>query len=371
MLDTGQRDNFYDFARIVRRAESESPLGRLLVVYDYLEHGNGECFTVDSYVDIAKQMEYDDIPIYSASKVDPDDPSPPGQYRLTDVYDFRPRVEDASGTSATISVVAEVTSNTFDFFHRQFDGTGSSTVNFPPPGALLQSDFEYFLPKWALLHMNSSGDFIVTEGLSAEQPVRPKEPTNMMKLGEIFTPAYTFKPKDVRFNKTRNQRFTMKDIGKLQDRVDNLEYYTALSLLERDAEAFEIQDSNGLNRFKSGFVVDNFGGHRVGDVAHPDYKNSMDMQKKELRPQHYMKGVEVKEKLTTDAERAGSGYKKTGDLITLPYSEVLHEEQPYATRVERVTPVLLSNWVGHIDLDPASDEWFEVCLLYTSPSQRD
>ena len=40
--------------------------------------------------------------------------------------------------------------------------------------------------------------------------------------------------------------------------------YTALSLLERDAESFEVQDANGLNRFKSGFVVDNFGDTELG-----------------------------------------------------------------------------------------------------------
>ena len=40
----------------------------------------------------------------------------------------------------------------------------------------------------------------------------------------------------------------------------------------------EIQDANGLNRFKSGFVVDNFSGHRVGDVLHKDYEVAIDME---------------------------------------------------------------------------------------------
>ena len=48
-LDTGQRDNFYDIARIVRKPGSSAPLGRLLVVYDYFSHGAGDAFTVDSY----------------------------------------------------------------------------------------------------------------------------------------------------------------------------------------------------------------------------------------------------------------------------------------------------------------------------------
>ena len=39
---------------------------------------------------------------------------------------------------------------------------------------------------------------------------------------------------------------------------------------------------NGLNRFKSGFIADNFAGHRVGDVLHPDYKASIDMIDNEM-----------------------------------------------------------------------------------------
>ena len=151
----------------------------------------------------------------------------------------------------------------------------------------------------------------------------------------------------------------MKDIGRLEDRIDNVEYYTALSLLERDAESFEIQDSNGLNRFKSGFVVDNFAGHKIGDTQHVDYKNAIDFEKKELRPPHQMKGISLVETDTTDAARAGVGYQKTGDLITLPYTSVTSTDQPYATRLERLTPVLLSNWNGTITLTPSSDEWFE------------
>jgi len=34
----------------------------------------------------------------------------------------------------------------------------------------------------------------------------------------------------------------MRDIGKLQDRIENLEYYTQLSLLETQAQNLQIQD---------------------------------------------------------------------------------------------------------------------------------
>ena len=50
----------------------------------------------------------------------------------------------------------------------------------------------------------------------------------------------------------------MKDIAKLEDRIKNLEFYTTLSLLETDTQNMLIRDANGLNRFKSGFFVDDF-----------------------------------------------------------------------------------------------------------------
>ena len=81
-LDTGMRDNFYDISRLVRKGSAPIPQGRLLVVYDYMDHGSGDLMTVDSYTDVANQMDYEDIPSYTASKVDPDDPELIGAFPL-------------------------------------------------------------------------------------------------------------------------------------------------------------------------------------------------------------------------------------------------------------------------------------------------
>ena len=358
-LDTGQRDNYYDISRIVRNPGVFPPLGRLLVVYDYLEHGTGDFFTVDSYSDVANQMTYSNIPKYSATKVDPDDPAPSGEYNLQDVFDIRPRAEDIAGTSANVEVVDEITGNSFDFANRQFDGVGASSVNFIKPGSLITTDFEYYIGYRGRLSLTRSGVFKFEKGQSSDNPAFPPENPASMQMATISVPPYTFKPQDVILSRIKNQRFTMKDIGKLEERVNNVEYYTQLSLLERNADSFQIQDANGLDRFKSGFVVDNFAGHSVGDVLHGDYKCSIDMVKKELRPLCVTKGIQLQESLSTNAERVSAGYARTGDLVTLPYKEVVFQDQPYASRVERICPLLLSNWVGVIELNPAGDEWFE------------
>ena len=59
------------------------------------------------------------------------------------------------------------------------------------------------------------------------------------------------------------------------------------------------------------------------------------------------------------ADRTLAGYTKTGDLITLPYTETTVIEQPFATKTENLNPFLIFNWIGNIDLNPPVDEWKE------------
>ena len=363
IFDDGQRDNFYDISRITRKRGSSAPTGRVLVIYDYLEHGAGDMFTVDSFTDIAGRMTYDDIPVYTGSKVDPDEPVPSGEFPLADTYDYRPTVDSVAGTSTTLATVDEITGRSFDFASRSFGGTGGTTVDTPKPGSFIQADFEYYLPKMAVLTLSPKGRFSIFEGSSSENPILPKFPDDAMLIATMFIPAYTFSPDHVDVTKEKHARYTMRDIGHLEDRIDNIEYYTALSLLERDAESFEITDANGLNRFKSGFMVDNFKGHRVGDVSHKDYKCSMDFEEGELRPQHRSKAIDLIEAATTTSERTAAGYQKTGDMITLPYTEETVTSQLYASRQISCQTGLTVNWIGDLELSPSSDTWYETEVL--------
>ena len=364
-LDTGQRDNFYDIARLVRKTGAPTPLGRLLIIYDYLEHGAGDVFTVDSYTSLNGQMEYKDIPVFSSTRVDPDDPEPTGVFELRDSYDFRPRAEDIAGSSSTLADVDQITGNSFNFENRQFDGGGATTVDMPQPGSTVQSDFEFFLPKRATLYLSKEGQFKVVEGVSAELPQLPKDLDGSLKLASLFIPAFTFSPKDVVIERFKTQRFTMKDIGRLQERIENVEYYTALSLLEKDTASFEVRNNQtGFNRFKSGFVVDNFSGHRVGDALNQDYKIAVDQDNQQLRPKSISKNVQLQlpDNLTSAVgvkTLIGSNLAKTGDLITLDYDEDVLMTQPFATRVENIQPYLVAGFTGKITITPTGDEWFE------------
>ena len=358
VMDTGQRDNFYDIGRLVRKASAIAPTGRLLIVCDYFDHAAGDFFTVDSY----SAIDYKDIPIYTATRVDPEVAEPTGEYDLRDAVDFRPRVANATTSTVTIQnqTTNKVTSMSFNFEARSFSGTGSSTTDIPKDNSNFQYDFDFYVGRIDSLFLTSQGQFKVVSGTPSENPIEPKPLDDSMHLARINMNPYILDIADADYTRINNRRYTMRDIGKLENRINNIEYYTALSLLEKEAQGIEIQDANGLNRFKSGIIVDNFKGHATGDVKHPDYRAAIDMTAGELRPKYYMKGVSLVEENTTNSERTNDQYQRTGDVLTLPYEHKVTASQPYATRVENLNPVLNFAWAGICKLSPSGDEWFEV-----------
>ena len=150
------------------------------------------------------------------------------------------------------------------------------------------SDLEFYLSKRARVYMTSTGRFKVISGTSAIEPSFGDDLEDAMHLYDVFLPAYTFDTKTIRVNSIDNRRYTMRDIGNIHKRLENVEYYTQLSLLESSAENLQIQDADGFDRFKNGYIVDNFTGHGIGDVADNNYSVSMDMAAGELRPAHHM-----------------------------------------------------------------------------------
>ena len=346
-LDTGQRDNFYDIARLERRTGKVAPTGRLLINFDYFEHGAGNFFSVDSYAGFA----YGEIPGYTSDVTGEN-------FALRDCLDFRPRVDDAS----------TIDSGGVD---RSFDGTGASPIEVIKINTDVTADLEYYLAKRARVYISSVGKFQVIEGAPAIDPTFGDPLEDAMHLYDVFLPAYTFDVSTILVKPIDNRRYTMRDIGNLHKRIENVEYYTQLSLLEANAQNLQIQDADGFDRFKNGFIVDNFTGHGVGDVTDNNYSVSMDMANGELRPAHNMDNTNLIESdsslenstAMTDTIRTTNGYQKTGDLITLPYTEETVISQEYASTSVNLNPYDTISYVGVMTLTPDQDEWMETETL--------
>ena len=65
----------------------------------------------------------------------------------------------------------------------------------------------------------------------------------------------------------------------------------------------------------------------------------------------------------TDEIRTTNGYQKTGDLITLPYTEENVISQEYASTSVNLNPYDTISYVGVMTLDPDQDEWMETEVL--------
>ena len=333
-FDNGQTDNFYGISKVtIKPGTNFVPTGRLLVKYEFFTHdGTGDFFSVDSYSGLTDDdgvtVTYEDIPSYtvkSTGKV----------IELRSAIDFRPRVSDAGGN---------------------FTGTGAIVKLCPEPATTFTTDIQYYLNRRDKVFLDKNGTFGVIEGVSSLNPELPDDPKDAMVLYQLLVPAYTLKPSDVEITVLDNKRYTMRDIGKIDRRVNTLEYYTALTFLEKEASDRQVVDSTGaLQRFKNGFVVDSFKSYNVADVISPEFRAAIDPDRGVLRPQFSQEST----RLRWDSS-ASTGVVKTGDLVTLPYSSVSLVNQPQASSVINVNPYDVFTWSGSLDLSPSSDEWRDV-----------
>ena len=349
-LDTGQRDNFYDIGRIKLKNGAVVPTGRLLIDFDFFSHDAGDYFDIDSYTDGG--IDYEQVPTYTSDTTGV-------EFDLRDCLDFRPRVDDETGIYDGDTTDARAGQSL-----RAYSGNNFSKVDVVKFGTNVKSDFEYYLDRIDKIFLDKEGNFKILSGAAALVPQVPGNLAGALHLYTLEIPAYTLSTEDVTIKKIDNRRFTMRDIGKLQDRIENLEYYTQLSLLETQAQNLQIQDSSGFDRFKNGFIVDNFTGHNIGNVGNTDYKCAIDMAKGELRPlytEDAVKLIEADDDGTAilAADRTAANYQKTGDLITLPYSEVTLIDQPFASKTLNVNPFDVITFSGAVTLNPPGDEWKE------------
>lgn len=329
-FDGGQRDAFYDLARINLKPGQPAPTGKLLITFDHFTHSAGDYFSVDSY----PTLDYEDIPSYTSTQ------GKGRRLELRNCLDFRPTIDNGGNN---------------------FTGTGSSASELPKFGTNAEADFSYYLGRRDLVFVDRLGKFDVLQGVPSTNPEKPQEPENGMVLFEVSYEPYVVDLKEVTHKKLDNRRYTMRDIGKLNKRISNLEYYTSLNLLEKETADLAVKDADGLDRLKNGFIVDNFSGHIVGDFMNPDYKNSIDMKKRELRSKGFSDNVGLIESVTTNAARTSSNYKVHDDgIITLPYNEVSYIEQPYASDSFDVNPYKVAPFNGHVVLVPYSDDWNDV-----------
>ena len=331
--DDGQRDTIYDYARITRKSGYTAPTKRLAIVFEsayFTASDTGDITTISSY----DNFNYKDLPIINDANV-------------SDIIDIRPRVSDFSGT----------TRSPFEFLGRSFTASGNSAANILASDESILLDYSFYLPRLDKIYLTKGGTFQLMKGIPAETPEDPNSVDGALEVASISLPAYLYDINDVDISLAEYKRYQMSDINRLERRIESLEYYTSLSLLEKDTLNMQITDTDGLNRFKSGFFVDDFS-DTENQLKKTTVKNSIDFENGELRPSPYTTELD----LELDLDSA-NGIRQTGRVISLDYDDVPFVRQPFATKTESVTPFLINYFGGTILLTPSSDVWMDQVVL--------
>ena len=343
---SGQRSTIYNHGSLTRKTDSESPKNKIKVYYksaSFDASDDGDIVTTESYNDFDYSTEVKAI----------------NGVLNTDLIDLRPRVSNYT--------VSEGSRSPLEFLGRSFNTTGNSVPNILASNETIFLDYAYYQGRVDRLYLHKDGKFQLKFGTPSDDPrrARPESPDNAIEIAEVEYPPYLHNVQQASIRFLKYKRYQMKDIKKLEDRIRNLEYYTQLSMLETTTANQFIPDGNGLNRFKSGFFVDNFTSFSTQDLR-LGKKNSIDQTNQILRPVHstntftLMAGPVVDVDTTADKRTSaieGSNVRKDNDIISLDYSDVEFISQTFATRTESVTPFLISFWQGTIDLVPSSDNW--------------
>ena len=312
IFDDGQRDNYLTNVKV--QYNGTKTLGAsdyFFFSYDYLANDTTTGFsTVNSY---PGTVLYSDIPSYKG-------------VRLTDVIDFRPVLLSGAAALTTLTILN--------------------------PGSLIQCGVRYYLPKIDKVVVGNNNKISVIQGVPSLNPIEPVTPDNTMALYTLDIPAYTHNVSDIAVNYINNRRYTMRDIGSLDQRISNVEYYTALSLLEKSANDKSIGDAFNASRFKNGIIVDAFVDFNSADTNNGAYNASIDRAQGILRPAFSTSRIDLKPIIV-------DGVRVNTNSATLEYTETPYITQAYASESESVNPYDIATYVGTLELSPSSDEWQE------------
>ena len=344
-LDDGQKLEFADYSRIVRKSEAEKPTRKLRIIFDYLLNNEttGTIETVNSYNTLSYSK---DIPFVF-------------DRFASDFIDFRPRVVPFTANNKS----------PFSFGSRSFSSTQSEVV---ASNETVVVDYSYYQGRVDRLYLTKDKVFTVKEGTPSRLPKLPLPNEEAFEVASISYPPYVRNAsKEVTVKKVKHKRYTMKDIGSLEHRIKNLENYTTLSLLETDTKNLSIKDPNtGLDKFKSGFFVDNFKDHLIHNLK-GESKFDIDLVRGECRPRSTERNVAlihetkstISNPITTDyrwsEDFVDGNVTRNGPALILKHTDVEFISQPFATTTENLNPFHIALFAGTIQLSPESDFWIE------------
>lgn len=345
-FDNGQKASFYDHASIKLKPGYMTCVGPLVVCCRYYTHSQptnaGGFFTIDSYPELANTVYEEGTSIGTGYTLVPSFKNVDGSsYSLRDCIDFRPTRQNATNTYSQFA----------------YNLNSYSVASITPPLAATDFDlgYQYYIGRRDLIVLKADRSFARIEGIPDKYPQDPPVPAKSMVLYALTVAPYTQYPSNVNVRYIENKRYTMRDIGKIEKRVESLEYYVTLNNLEQSAVNQPIRDVDGLDRTKYGIFADTFVGHSLGNSNLDDYQCAMNFQVGWLQPKSKQLGFTLKANTA-----ASSGVTFYRDKVLLNNEEVVWISQDLASKWAPVAEYMFASFKGKIFCLPEADIWKSV-----------
>lgn len=357
-LDNGQRDSYYGHASITLLPGRPKAKGNLLVILDYYDHTGGDgYFSVASYTTESTSPEnYGQIGTYTAKSGI--------SYNLRDCLDFRPSVQNAQA-DFVLNYSGDINTN--------------GGIYIPNENSIFTKDCEFYLARYDRLVLSKDRNFEIIKGTPAINPIYPTQSEGSLLIANMKHEPYTNyvpgeapkgKLPNLSIEKAQHKRWTMQDISGLQSRINNLEYYTALNMLEKNAQSLQIPDANGLNRFKNGILVDDFSSFATADTVDNDFNASINRRERILSAPQTVDNfplqstylISTAKKLSPSvAATAGFRINTVGEssVFTLNYTSANLASQTLASNTVNINKFATPIYEGVLSMTPPMDNWVD------------
>ena len=310
-IDHNQTEDYYGMSYLYRKTDANTAVTTsnfLLTKFDYFTNsgeglkapGAAGTYTINDGIALANSsasINTLEIPEVFGTKGE--------YYDLRDQFDFRPvsvanTTPNATAASAPINPEEKTSA----------DKLGTSDKKFPAPDSNLTGIIEYYQGRFDRVTVDQNNNFNIMRG-SPDSTEAPEEPNDSLTINILEIPPYPSQPKRLSAgslafvdNKIANENYsdrrleqyrvnapvnaaqravlqprgyTMVDIGALERRIADLEYYTSFTLVEAMAQKKVIPSSanSSIDRFKFGFFVDGFNDYNYAELANPQYNASI------------------------------------------------------------------------------------------------
>ena len=339
VLDDGQRSEFYDIGRLVRKPNAPEPQQDIVVFFSYFEATETETssssfYSADSYeVDF---FEYD-VRFYGEQQEIVPKQQDTGR-DLRNSIDFRFRANE----------VTSISNSPFAFANRGYQRQTRML-----PNSTFTTDFFEYLGRIDMIQLSRAGQFVVTRGVPASSnPKRPKENPDSMTLSFVTIPPAVRYPDDEVFVELKdNRRYTMRDIGRIDARLKSLESAVALSILESQALQDDIE-----GRSRLGFVTDDFSTDfdspaSAGDRNHSEFFSSVDTEEMTLLPPQ-TDGIDPEMTIASELNMKAGHFN---DYIIPDFVEEVFIDQSQSTGGHRINPFAVWTYQGAVRISPSMD----------------